>query len=120
MFQAVTGGVYWEHLCTSLEDAMPWVAFMWIFYIGFVDFAITNTVTGIFVDQAMSSASDDSRNVALEESGQREGKLAGLRQVFLHAVDPPGSGQITREAMASLCRDEGAKKVFTYFNMDPR
>merc|ERR1740130_588243 len=93
VFQTTTGGVPWEQLSTALQDQIPWINWLWVVYIAFVTFAISNVVTGIFVDQAMSSASNDMRNVALESQDQLQSNMREIRHIFKQA-DPQGRGYL--------------------------
>lgn len=119
MFQTTTGGIMWEEASSALADSIQGVQVLWLLFISFVVFAIMNTVTGIFVDQAMKSASDDARNVALEERDKRARAMKQLRQLFKQA-DVGHKGQITREEMVRLIRNDRARTLFKRFDLDVR
>lgn len=117
LFQTITGGVMWEEASSALHEAIPWLEILWVFYIGFCAFAIANTVTGIFVDQAMKSAQDDVRNVMQEEQEKRSAAIAELRNMFYHA-DSEGLGKLTRECMARSCKTRKVMEILKEFDIE--
>jgi len=117
LFQAATGGLDWEITSTALEDKIAWIPVLWCFYIGFVVFAIANTVTGIFVDQAMKSAAEDAQNVMMEEREKRDATVATLRQVF-YAADGKGRGLLSRRAVERICADKQVLMMFKQLEID--
>jgi len=119
VFQTTTGGVPWEQLSTALQDQIPWVNWLWVVYIAFVTFAISNVVTGIFVDQAMSSASNDMRNVALESQDQLQSNMREIRHIFKQA-DPQGRGYLDRPTMKRICKDPKSKAILLKMDIDTR
>lgn len=118
LFQAITGGVLWADAAEALDEVIPWMDVLWVMYVGFCVFAITNTVTGIFVDQAMKSAQDDVRNVMQEEQERRAAAIAELRQMFYRA-DIDGTGRVTRKNMSKVCQHKKVLQIFKEFDIDP-
>merc|ERR1712048_102546 len=85
---------------------------------GFTVFAFNNTVTGIFVDQAMRASEEDHRNVMLEERDQRDNMLAEVRQAF--HIASAGKNYINRKMMVKATSENGVKKFLKRFDIDAR
>eukprot|EP00929_Paragymnodinium_shiwhaense_P102107 TRINITY_DN6529_c0_g1_i1.p1 TRINITY_DN6529_c0_g1~~TRINITY_DN6529_c0_g1_i1.p1 ORF type:complete len:837 (+),score=213.27 TRINITY_DN6529_c0_g1_i1:178-2688(+) len=105
MYQSFTGGLLWEVPAGALSEIIPWISIPWVLFSGFVVFAIANTVTGIFVDQATKCIQDDARNVGLEEFDMRAARIADLRQAFFSA-DAEGAGYISQHQLSKLCKNK--------------
>merc|ERR1712232_113086 len=78
-------------------------------YIAFVVFAVSNTVTGFFVDQAIKSAQDDASNVLFEEADRREHVISDMRAMFFRS-DTEGTGHVTYDDVVRIMKDPTAKK----------
>jgi len=119
LFQCTTGGIDWEKPSSAIDELVPWMNGAWIFYIGFVVFAISNTMTGMFTDQAMKSAQDDMRNVMQEERDKREVTVAKIRQMFIN-IDKTQKGYVTRKHMEKLFKDYTFRKYLRKLDIDSR
>jgi len=118
MFQCTTFGLPWERVTTSLEPFMPWISGVWVLYMGFVVFAFMNTVTGLFVDEALKSSQDDHRNVMLEEVNKREELV---KRVTGEVVAASGGGAyINSHALRNACRQECFQRCLKEFDIDSR
>eukprot|EP00927_Polykrikos_kofoidii_P026551 TRINITY_DN23610_c0_g1_i2.p1 TRINITY_DN23610_c0_g1~~TRINITY_DN23610_c0_g1_i2.p1 ORF type:complete len:771 (+),score=106.39 TRINITY_DN23610_c0_g1_i2:213-2315(+) len=118
LYQCVTGGLLWSNTLRAVEEVVPWIWVAWVWYVGFVGYAIANTVTGIFVDQAMKTAQEDARNMMAEEEGRRRSMMAELRQM-LYKCDSNGDGVVSAEKMRKLCRTRQLRQLFRSFDVDP-
>jgi hypothetical protein len=69
---------------------------MLLFFIAFVQFALINIITGIFVDSAMAVLKPDSESLAREGALQ---ELADAHKLahLCHEVDADASGKLTKE-----------------------
>merc|ERR1712087_713072 len=59
LYQAVAGGISWVEITRPLVEIHWTNAVVFSFYIFFTVFALTNIITGIFVDTAITSAAND-------------------------------------------------------------
>jgi len=60
LYQAITGGVDWGDLATPLiEQISVFVGIVVVVYVAFCTLAMLNVVTGVFVESALNSASED-------------------------------------------------------------
>jgi len=119
VYQATTGGLLWENVSSCIAPIIPHMNFLWVLYIGLVVFCIMNTVTGIFVDQAMKSAHDDQRNVAMEEFEKREVRLEALKATMRDFV-VMGKNYLNRTAMIKIIHDRRATDLMLKCDVDPR
>jgi hypothetical protein len=85
---------------------------------GFVVFAFSNTVTGIFVDQTIKESHDDLRNVMLEEKPLQEVMVAEMRTLFHRHAE--ADGEITIRSLVGVCKNEKIKGYFKRFDIDTR
>jgi len=105
LFMTVSGGVSWVELYRPLTDVHWASAAVLVFFIFFTIYALTNIITGIFVDTAIQSAQNDRDEVIQSELLQAEGVLQQMREVFGDA-DTDGDGEITFEELNSHLNDE--------------
>merc|ERR1711862_460096 len=56
VFQCITGGVMWGETSRATEYISEYIIVIWLGFICFTVLAVLNSVTGIFVDKAMSTA----------------------------------------------------------------
>jgi hypothetical protein len=121
MFQCATNGLNWEEPSRALEEVIdgpiPPIGVM-IAFNAITFFALLNTVTGLFVDQALRSSDEDNRNVMLEEREEREGMIVDLRSKFTNAVE--GKHFINLKAMHQVCSDYKTMEYFRRFEIDFR
>eukprot|EP00929_Paragymnodinium_shiwhaense_P102108 TRINITY_DN6529_c0_g2_i1.p1 TRINITY_DN6529_c0_g2~~TRINITY_DN6529_c0_g2_i1.p1 ORF type:complete len:798 (+),score=201.14 TRINITY_DN6529_c0_g2_i1:159-2552(+) len=117
LYQCVTGGMLWSQPAVALEEVIPWMAPLWALYIGFAVFAAANTVTGIFVDQAMKSVQDDARNVQAEDRERRNAMMAELRHLFYKA-DPEGTGRVSYDALCKVITNKKVSALFSEYDID--
>jgi len=87
LYQMISEGIHWHEVLEPLtEFCSPWLALVFVVYMGFTVFAMLNVVTGVFVDTAMQSAQEDRRKVL----------MAQMRD-FFHRADQDGSGTMTMQ-----------------------
>lgn len=66
LYQAMSGGVDWEDLSTPLVNISVFQGFVFVTYITFTVLALTNVVTGVFVEGALRTAKREEEEVLLE------------------------------------------------------
>lgn len=104
LFKASTGGNDWGDGYDIIKSAGFLGSVVYLFFITFVQFAVMNIITGIFVDSAMSVLSRDSEALA-EELNQNEEMNMNKLETLCRDVDEDHSGKLTRDQFeASLSR----------------
>lgn len=87
LFQSVSGGIDWRDAVMPLVDNVsPWLAPMFALYVAFVIFAMSNILTGVFVESALRCAKDENDLFMINN----------VRQVFLN-IKGNLSGHLTLE-----------------------
>merc|ERR1712045_126720 len=70
LFKSTTGGTDWEVFYDNVISRSAMSAVLYIFFIGFMQVALMNILTGIFVEKAMKLAAPDRDMLALEKRKQ--------------------------------------------------
>jgi len=112
LYQAMSGGIDWYDLSTPLLHISAIQGVLFVLYIAFTVLALTNVVTGVFVEGALKSAKQEEEDVMMDT----------LRRMFWEAGD-----EISDHA-GTLSRDQfkerlGNPKLSTYLqsiNVDPK
>eukprot|EP00928_Gymnodinium_smaydae_P069923 TRINITY_DN5378_c0_g1_i1.p1 TRINITY_DN5378_c0_g1~~TRINITY_DN5378_c0_g1_i1.p1 ORF type:complete len:722 (+),score=113.61 TRINITY_DN5378_c0_g1_i1:80-2245(+) len=84
LFQAMTGGVDWHDLVVPLQSIHPMMAVILALYIAFAVLALTNVITGVFVESALQSTAKD-----------READLVSIIYDTFTSMDKNGEGSIS-------------------------
>jgi len=109
LFGAMSGGIDWDALCTPLvEDISPVQGLVFALYIAFTVLALTNVVTGVFVEGALKSAKQE------EERNMYE----TLQQMFLFA-DDGGDGSLSTEEFKSRLMTSDMSKYLESIDINP-
>lgn len=87
LYAMVSEGIHWDQLMDPLaEHISPWLRLLFFFFSAFAIFAVMNVVTGVFVESALTTATED-RKVSI---------TAQMKGLF-EKVDDDGSGDINWE-----------------------
>mmetsp|Transcript_73883 Transcript_73883/g.161679 ORF Transcript_73883/g.161679 Transcript_73883/m.161679 type:complete len:811 (-) Transcript_73883:245-2677(-) len=71
LFEAVSEGIHWAQAMEPLtEYCSPWLTALFLCYIIFAIFALLNVVTGLFVEAAIATASEDKKTVLCQQMCQ--------------------------------------------------
>lgn len=71
LFEAVSEGTHWADLMDPLvEHCSPWLRLTFLCYIVFAIFALLNVVTGLFVEAAIATATEDKKIVLMQQMCQ--------------------------------------------------
>jgi len=95
LFQAVTGGVDWGDAISPLSSTTSsWMSLVFSLYIAFALLCLMNTVTGVFVETAISNARTESEFFmvrAVRELFRASGNMSGAMtfEVFCSLLDEP-------------------------------
>lgn len=96
LYKASTGGDDWSVAYQVIERTGQLGAFFYLCFIAFVQFALINIITGIFVESAMSTLSPDFEARAREQDEKEKDNARKLKNLCIH-VDADCSGKLTRE-----------------------
>jgi hypothetical protein len=94
LYSAATGGQDWQVFYTTISETGELASIIFLFYIAFIQIAMWNILTGIFVEKALKSALPDRETLArdhVEEQHQIEAELLEL----CRSVDSDQSGTIS-------------------------
>merc|ERR1711972_1273086 len=78
---ASTGGNDWEVYYEKLKETGSMATFCFIFFIAFIQIALLNILTGIFVENAMKLAQPDRDTLALEHRKNELNEMEELRRM---------------------------------------
>jgi len=84
LWMSVTGGISWIEVSEPLGQAGDVYRFAFNGFIGFVQIAVLNVVTGVFCENAIQSASRDEHEVMLEHVRRKAEYVHKLNGVFGH------------------------------------
>jgi len=118
LFCAISGGNDWYMYAEPLQQVgggnMYFMVF--IFYVGVVTIGILNVVTGIFVDSAVCTRTEDEVVQHWREDQQRTSEE--VRRIFMSA-DADCSGTMTLEELMVKLEDPWVKAYFSGLDVDP-
>jgi len=83
LFQCTTGGEDWGFAYNLVATMGSWYAFGFILFIGFVQIALLNILTGVFIEKALKLAQPDRDEQALEVRKKQADDEAELKRVCL-------------------------------------
>jgi hypothetical protein len=101
LFGTISGGAEWAVVADPVSRISSIFTFVWILFICTTMIGVLNVFTGIFVDAAMRSASEDHTTIVQAEQDEYENAVKTLREAF-KSIDVDGSGTITEEEFLDL------------------
>lgn len=114
LYQAMAGGINWKDLSSPLVEHSTIQGVIFVLYIAFTVLALTNVVTGVFVEGALKSAKQEEEDVMLHT----------LRNMFCEDGDSEDSdAQFRRLSKEEFKRRLGKPELCEYLqsiNVDPR
>jgi hypothetical protein len=96
LYKASTGGDDWTRAYDVISATGSLGCAVYLMFIAFVQFALINIITGIFVESAMMTLSPDTDTLAQEQSRRESDNAQKLIQLCKN-VDADFSGKLTRE-----------------------
>jgi len=105
LFMAVSGGISWVEVSRPLMKVHWSNSVVLVFFVFFTVYALTNIITGIFVDTAIQSAHNDREEVIQTQLLQWETTMQEMKELFSEA-DGDADGAITFEELMRHLRDE--------------
>jgi len=118
LFSAVTGGNDWMgygELIRRIRHGEIYF-FIFLFYIGFSMIGLLNVVTGIFVDSAVCTRTDDEIVQGWKDDLERTTKEC--KAIFMQA-DTDGDGMVTYEELMAQLENPRVSAYFAGLQIDP-
>eukprot|EP00418_Pyrodinium_bahamense_P017772 CAMPEP_0179106120 /NCGR_PEP_ID=MMETSP0796-20121207/49319_1 /TAXON_ID=73915 /ORGANISM="Pyrodinium bahamense, Strain pbaha01" /LENGTH=722 /DNA_ID=CAMNT_0020804127 /DNA_START=40 /DNA_END=2208 /DNA_ORIENTATION=- len=105
LYKATTGGIDWENLFDApiIENMGTMNVLLFIFLIAFIQVALLNILTGVFVENALKLAKPDRETMALEHRKKEMSEAQELRDLC-NSMDIDNSGTIDPEEFCANFR----------------
>merc|ERR1719336_2976317 len=112
LYQAMSGGIDWYKLSDPIQAISTFHLCVFLLYIAFTVLAVTNVVTGVFVEGALKSAKAEEEHVMLET----------LRTMFWDEQDDwdAQTGLLTKEQFKKKLSNPRLGSYLKSINVDPR
>jgi len=117
LFMSVTGGVSWWEVAQPLLNVSVGYLLLFLTFVVLLLLAAMNIFTGIFVNEAVSLASQDSEFAQQEEEAKNRAHLVALHSYFKEA-DSDGSGTISREEYRAYMHSWEGQKFLNKVGLD--
>jgi len=117
LFLAITGGIDWGDLYFLMKPLPSIHSLMFLFFISFSSIAMLNVVTGIFVENALLSGTNDREVVITEQIAEKNKNLQNMMNMFME-MDDDQSGSVTIEEFEKHLDDERAIAYFEAMKLD--
>lgn len=101
LFMCITNGVDWNEVSLSLKDLPSTYIAIFVFYILFMIFSVSNIITGIFVQEAIEMATHDMELVEQTERSRTKESVNSLKSLF-HRLDPDGLGYLQKAELVCV------------------
>jgi hypothetical protein len=95
LYKVTTGGDDWSAAYEAVQSTGSFGGLMFLFFVAFVQFALVNIITGIFVDSAMAVLQPDAEAIAKEKI-QQETEFTSALESLWRAVNADGSGRLSQ------------------------
>mmetsp|Transcript_41825 Transcript_41825/g.94076 ORF Transcript_41825/g.94076 Transcript_41825/m.94076 type:complete len:699 (+) Transcript_41825:155-2251(+) len=119
LYQSATGGEDWHIFYTSIEKTGVFNSILYIFFIGFIQIALLNILTGIFVENAMKLAQPDRETLALEQR-KREIIEADEMMQLCEEMDMDQSGTINAQEVGAVLRSRRMRAHLAVLGLEIR
>lgn len=119
LYSSVTGGNDWMHYGEKLRKLDPSrELYFWIFmfYVGFCVVGLLNVVTGIFVDSAVTTRTEDEVVDSFNDENQR--RIKEVERIF-HEADVDGVGSLTYNQFKEHLESPWVRAYFSGLEIDP-
>merc|ERR1712100_853853 len=117
LFSAITGGNDWMAYGELLREHVGETYFvLFAFYIGFCLVGMLNVVTGIFVDSAVCTRTEDEVVECFTEDQKRISEE--VRRIFKEA-DEDMSGTVSLDELSNHLENPWVKAYFSGLDIDP-
>lgn len=110
LYMCVTSGIDWGDAASPLHTMWSVNSLFMCFFIFFVNIAIMNVITAVFVQGAIDSAVADKEELIEDQLNTRDSELKQLHAVFKES-DVDNSGTITKEEFTRHCQDRRVRAL---------
>jgi len=118
-YMATSGGNDWSMYYDALVDVAWEAAALFLFSIAYMQIAMLNILTGMFVETAMKAAMPDHEAQALEQR-REEFRQAHEVDNLIRELDRDGSGKISREEFLRITSDGRMHAAFDILGLSIR
>mmetsp|Transcript_55318 Transcript_55318/g.131989 ORF Transcript_55318/g.131989 Transcript_55318/m.131989 type:complete len:736 (+) Transcript_55318:108-2315(+) len=101
LFMSISGGADWNDLLQPLKDFSKAYVLIYVFYIAFMVFGVTNVLTAIFVESASQIAAID-QDLAIQDQLRRDKSTINMIRAMFHEADEDRSGSLTLVELENL------------------
>eukprot|EP00929_Paragymnodinium_shiwhaense_P080205 TRINITY_DN41817_c0_g1_i1.p1 TRINITY_DN41817_c0_g1~~TRINITY_DN41817_c0_g1_i1.p1 ORF type:complete len:703 (-),score=161.17 TRINITY_DN41817_c0_g1_i1:125-2233(-) len=117
LFQAMCGGADWGDIFDTLSPLSGFYKFVFILFVSFAVFVLVNVITGVFVENAISTAHSDRETLIAERRAEMEAYLRNMKLLFSE-MDSDGSNVVTLEEFRVFLADETVRTYFAAIELD--
>eukprot|EP00931_Biecheleriopsis_adriatica_P087691 TRINITY_DN62120_c0_g1_i1.p1 TRINITY_DN62120_c0_g1~~TRINITY_DN62120_c0_g1_i1.p1 ORF type:complete len:712 (-),score=126.29 TRINITY_DN62120_c0_g1_i1:87-2222(-) len=117
LFMSMSGGNDWGMYFDALAPLPAVNSIMYLLFITFSVFAVVNIVTGVFVESALQSNSNDADILVQEELNAKKAYLDSMKTLF-EEMDEDGTGVISYEEFEKRLEDERVEAYFSALKLD--
>lgn len=107
LYQAISGGIDWDAVVVPLMAISPWLGLVFSLYVAFSVLALMNTITGVFVENALAIGKRDKDSYTVNY----------LRSLF-QAMDEDEDGAITWDDFQSGIERKDMTELFKAIELD--
>jgi len=111
LFKAVFGGFDWAQVLGPLERMGFVYAALFVVYVSVMSLAVLNIVTGVFVENTMNSAHQDTDFMLQDFMDNEDSALQSIKELF-DEIDTDNTGEISEAALEELL---ASKRTQAYF-----
>jgi len=117
LYMTATGGDDWSVYYSVVQSTGTFGATVFILYVGFIEIAVMNILTGLFVENAMKLAKPDRDIRALEVCREEVSQQKQLMRLC-EELDQDGSGTLTKDEFAKHMNDGKLKYFLATLGLD--
>jgi len=117
LYQTTFGGNDWGEFYIVIREAGLFYAGLFVFFVAFIQIALVNVLTGVFVDNAMKLAQPDHDALALEMRKTEVGDAQQLRQLIVD-MDSGKDGKISKADFADSMKKDKLRAQLAVLGLD--
>jgi len=115
---SMLGGISWHVVSDALMKIDYLSPTFFFFYITFTILAVLNIITGVFVDNALETASTQREFLVQKEMELKERYITEMRELFME-MDADGSGTVSPEEIKEYFEEPRVRSYFQALGLDP-
>eukprot|EP00927_Polykrikos_kofoidii_P071115 TRINITY_DN67441_c0_g1_i1.p1 TRINITY_DN67441_c0_g1~~TRINITY_DN67441_c0_g1_i1.p1 ORF type:complete len:638 (-),score=91.10 TRINITY_DN67441_c0_g1_i1:485-2305(-) len=117
LFASMSGGVSWKEPYDSLSDLGIEFQLLFVAYLSFTIFAVLNVVTGVFCNNAIETANNDTEMIISSMHDKRESLAVDLANLF-HLLKEDDSGTVNVLQLDSKLNDPEIMAYLTHLQIE--